>query len=403
MGIPRFRDTLWVVLAVTAGVLVVLPSAAMADTENVVFTIDPTQSTINLSGNSNNYGNFVPIAPGSDTSSVDGHFLVAFDPLTNTPSTIQFVPNDGYYEQNTSMDLALPGAGVVAGYAGLSWDFNSAPLTGSNGVYTATTTSFTVLTGGYHYTIASSGQTISGSDVGVTDPLSAGTWTLSQSPANSGNWTLGLSAQYTSGLDGGATFGTGTELFKLNAVSTAQFGTGNVATVAPTDTQASALGGSATPGGVSINFGGATNGGTFSAQQIPNSTGLPQQAIIAAQSNPIFAASTADLSLNPQIWSVDYTGLQTGQSATLVFHYDPSLLPAGTDQSTLGIWHFDKTDNAWVFGGTVNTTDHTISFTTSSFSPFELGIKAAPEPASIVMLGLGLAGLVGHRLRRRRS
>ena len=152
---------------------------------------------------------------------------------------------------------------------------------------------------------------------------------------------------------------------------------------------------------MSINFGSPTNGGTFTAQQIPNATGLSQQAIAAAQNNPIFAASTGDLSVNPQIWSVDYTGLQTGQSATLVFHYDPSLLPAGTDQSTLGIWHFDKIANAWVFGGTVDTTDHTISFTTSSFSPFELGVKATPEPATIVLFGLGLAALAAARLRRR--
>ncbi len=104
--------------------------------------------------------------------------------------------------------------------------------------------------------------------------------------------------------------------------------------------------------------------------------------------NPIFAASTADLSVHPQIWDVEYTGLQKGQDATLVFHYDPSLLPAGTDQSQLGIWHFNTTANAWQFGGTVNTTDHTITFVTGSFSPFELGVKTVPEPATIVLVGL---------------
>jgi hypothetical protein len=196
---------------------------------------------------------------------------------------------------------------------------------------------------------------------------------------------------------------TTTEKFTLNALSTAHFGASNITTVAPTDTHADVLGGAAATGGVSINLPGDTNGGTFSAQQIPNNTGLSQQAIQAAQANPIFAASTADLSVHPQIWNVEYTGLQSGQDATLVFHYDPSLLPAGTDQSQLGIWHYNSIGKDWEFGGTVNTTDHTITFVTSSFSPFELGVKAVPEPATIVLGGLGMLGLLFAKLRKRHA
>ena len=152
---------------------------------------------------------------------------------------------------------------------------------------------------------------------------------------------------------------------------------------------------------MSINLPGPTSGGTFTAQQIPNPSGLSQLAITAGQNNPVFAASTGDLSVNPQIWTVEYTGLQTGQTASLVFHYDPTLLPAGTDESKLGMWHFNGT--TWDFGGTVNATDHTITFVTSSFSPFELGISV-PEPSTFMLAGLGVAGLgfaaVRKKLRR---
>jgi PEP-CTERM motif len=373
-------------------------SFARADDQQVVFTIDQSQSTFQYSTVGGIYGTYVPVSPGSDTSSVSGHFLVNFDPLTDNPTSIQFIGGNGYYQQDNPMVVRSVTPGVVINYTGLSWDFNSPVLTGTNGVYPANTTQFNVLAGGLTETFTDNSSEFFPA-VPYQDHVTAGQWTLAETGGpGSGDWTLSVAGQYTEPAGSGPRSSTGT--FTLNAVSTAHFGATNITTVLPTATQASVLGGSSTPGGVTMDLSAASNGGTFTAQQIPNSGGLSQQAITAAQNSPVFALSTSTLSANPQIWTVEYTGLQSGQDATLVFHYDPSMLPAGTDQSQLGMWHFDTAANAWQFGGTVNTTDHTITFVTSSFSPFELG-KAVPEPSSVAMLGIGSVALAGYALRRR--
>jgi len=369
---------------------------AVADTQNVVFTIDSTQSSLKYSLTGGNYSPFTTTTAGSDTSAVDGHFLVKFDPLTHTPASIQFIQNDGYFQQTSPVSVksvnASPSMQVT--YQDLNWDFYSPVLTGSNGVFPATTTSFKVLSGTLTEKFTNSQNDFD--ETGYTGTVTSGLWTLSESTAGSGDWKLQVSGFFIPpiGPQGG------TEKFTLSAVATAHYGSANVTTLAPTDTTASVLGGSSAIGGVSINLPGNSNGGTFTAQQIPNETGLSQQAIAAAEKNPIFALSTDSLSVHPQIWSVDYNGLQSGQAATLVFNYDPALLPVGTDESKLGIWHFNKIGNAWEFGGTVNTTDHTITFVTTSFSPFQLGVNV-PEPAACVLAGLGLVALCFAGLRKR--
>ena len=102
---------------------------------------------------------------------------------------------------------------------------------------------------------------------------------------------------------------------------------------------------------------------------------------------------------------MQYSGFLNDTTVELVFHYDPSLLPVGTDESQLGIWHFNTTLGVWQFGGTVNTADHTITYTTDSFSPFELGIATVPEPSTLVLGGLGLAVLccLSRRVKRGRK
>src|SRR6185295_8381305 len=102
------------------------------------------------------------------------------------------------------------------------------------------------------------------------------------------------------------------------------------------------------------------------------------------------------------IWNVNYGGSLNGGTATLVFHYDPTLLPSGVAESDLVIWHFNSVNGQWEHGGTVNTLDNTITYVTASFSPFELGTALVPEPSSMALAALGGIALAGWAWRRRK-
>jgi hypothetical protein len=397
-------------------VLVACGSSAIA--ENIIFTIDPNQSSITLTGSETTYGPFEEQSTGSGTAPVDGHFLVSFDPLSATPSTLQFIGGHGYYKVATPY-TASPGIGgfgspapanVALKTAGneafvavrdWAWDFSSSPISRVGGAFPATATSFTLLGGGmdYNYTVIppydsypTAGST---SFVPFSDSLTGGSWTLSESSLGSGDWTLAFNGHY----DFGENRPRGTFTASATSVSTAHFGTANIAAVTATDTHAQALGGATATGGVTADFSQPTSGGTLSVQQLPSNTGLTQTALAAAGTNPIFGVSSADLSVTPQIWNVDYSGTLDGALATLVFHYDPSLLPAGTDQTKLGIWHFSTVTNTWNFGGTVDTLNDTITYVTDSFSPFALGV---PEPSTFALGILGALALAAFGRRRRR-
>jgi hypothetical protein len=344
----------------------------MAQATEIIFTIDPSQSTQVFAGEYPGYGSFVPQTPGSLSAPVSGHFLVSFDPSTSTPATLQFIGGHGYWQPAMS-HLGLPGPGgsgtpALANFAGdlpggvlpwsirdLVYDFSSPVLSGSGGVFPATTTSFTVTSGGME----------AGAGFGFID-------------------YVGSSNQMDSG------------------VSTAQFTpAANTVTVAPTETHAEALGGSTSVGGVSADFSGETSGGNLSVQQVPNNTALSQAAVEAAETNNTFAVSTSTLEANPQIWNVDFDGDLQGATATLVFAYDPALLPVGVNETDLGIWHFNSILDDWEFGGTVDTLANTVTFVTDSFSPFMLGV-AVPEPATISLLLAGVVAIIGLRTMRRR-
>ena len=426
----RFFRTgsLWLLLAV----VVPCGTAAAAD-QNVIFTIDSSQSTENWSGLDNTYGPYSAQSTGSLSAPVEGHFVVAFDPTNDTPSTIQFLSNsahnDGYFQLDNSTQSAQPfgtpaneaataGANSQFAIRNLTWAFSSPAITSTSSVGTSTTyggtsTSFFVTKGGIDFT--TSNGPASSSYVGSTGSLTGGTWTLAESAAGSGNWTLTLNGHYDYTYNTGSGGTTGSLSASGVVVSTAHFAVGtpnsnvsagSVATVPQPTTggvEAQVLGGAGTTGGVTLDFGQTITGGAVTIQQVPSIPALTPAAVAAGEANPIFALSTADTVIGaPQIWSVNFAGALNGSSATLVFNYDPSTLPVGTDQSQLGIWHFNENTGHWEFGGTVDVADHTITFVTSSFSPFSLGIQAVPEPATIVLALGGLLSMAYVAWRRRK-
>ena len=99
---------------------------------------------------------------------------------------------------------------------------------------------------------------------------------------------------------------------------------------------------------------------------------------------------------------VDFDGvLAPGSTVELVFAYDETLLPPGTDESLLGIWHFNSNINDWEFGGTVDTVENTVTYVTDNFSPFQLGL--VPEPSTLALAAFGFIALAARCLRRRQA
>lgn len=157
--------------------------------------------------------------------------------------------------------------------------------------------------------------------------------------------------------------------------------------------QLAAGGGTGTVGGIQVDPSMITSNGNLTAGYAATSTANLADTIGAAaagQINFALAGSTV------QAWDVQYTGVLTGTN-TVVFHYDPTLI-GNTPEADLRIEHF--VNDAWVVpaGQVVDTTAHTITFQTDSFSPFVLA--QVPEPSSVALLAIGaLAACVVTRKR----
>ena len=150
-----------------------------AATQQVVFTIDPFHSTLSESAIGGTVSPFAPTTPGSDTSNVTGHFLVSFDPLTNVPANIQFINDNGYYQQTGPISVQSAVPGVFFNYTNLNWDFSSPVISGTSGVFSATTTGFNVRTGATEFIPNNPTETFN--ETGVVGTLTGGQWTLTQS------------------------------------------------------------------------------------------------------------------------------------------------------------------------------------------------------------------------------
>ncbi len=401
---------------------------AVASPVDVVFTIDPTQSTVAWSGTDNSYGAFSAQSPGSLSSPVSGNFVLAFDPSTDNPTSIQFVGNNpgnnnAYYTAATNLTGTTGGGEVQFSLQNLTFSLNSAALpaattSGLTETFSGTSTNYAVTQGGIVFTTPNGVNGNSTDYVGSTGSLSTGTFTLKETAPGSGQWTLGIAGTVTytySGGAGGAGYGTGGTLTATgNQFATATYSVNNQTSVpsSPSTPVTVTVPGSSPNSAVTATLPAGTSSGTLSVQQVPGITSLTQAAVTAGQNNPVFALSTSNTSIGaPQIWTVQFTGSLGGGLTTLTFDFDPSTIPAGTPLSSLGIWHFDDnpadaTYDQWVFlTGPISVYSgyDTITVQTSSFSPFELGASPAPEPATIVLAGFGLLPLAFGCRRKRRA
>jgi hypothetical protein len=360
--------------------------AMPARAAQVVFTIDPAQSGHDLSAVDTSavdpHGTYVPTSPGSMSTTLSGNFVVDFDPTTNTPTSLSFKGGQGYFRFDSALSAHTADAQLTIDFTPVTWDFDGTVANSAECFRPHRT--FTLLSGSLTRSIRAHLDSSITTTFRRSRPRQ---WPLTIAKSGAADWTRRSSTGCTNrhmalrhvGLDDA----------QRPCGATAHYGLEERRPWLPPETLTRWA--RLTTGGVSINFSDATSGGTFSVQQLPNQTSLDQTATPRV--------STRCLPCRPRRFRRPNLGGglhgTIGTAATLVFAYDPTLLPLGFDESTLGIWHFNKLTSAWEFGGQVDTVNDTITFETTSFSPFQLGV-AVPEPSSVVLAAGGLLGLVGY-------
>jgi hypothetical protein len=445
-----FRRTAFFCCAMICGALSIIPSPAQAQTQNIVFSIDPT-STESISGTDPSGVPFTQQASGSLSSTVSGGFTVAFDPTTDLTSavstTIQFPSaTTGYFQLSSSNTTGNPGiagsstpapanfdaqgtGGFSFAWRDIGWNFHSnaaMPSTSisggvasfdAHGADTTHASLFNVNNANFDLnnqtTSPPSGFVNANYAGSLNNRVDSGAgWQLSEPSA--GVYSLHFTGNYTYGYSGNGNSAQSI-VFHSDITATAHFSAAaNIAAVPPqnnsTPTTVVVTAGApnaSAPGAVALTLPptNTSNVTSVSVQQIPI-TGITQAAVNAAQSIPVFAAALSNAAAGQpnaqvQVWEVNPAGfLNDGsQTATLVFNYDPTLFP-GVDPSQLGIWHFNTLTSHWDFGGTVDPVAHTITYTTHSFSDFIFA--PVPEPSTFVLAGASLAalGYLGWRRRR---
>ncbi len=145
-------------------------------------------------------------------------------------------------------------------------------------------------------------------------------------------------------------------------------------------------GGSSHVGGVDFEFDDITNEGTFFGDYAE----ADEAEMFERENEGDFALPSFDKPSGSitQLWHLEYNGSHTG-AIHLTFAYNPSLLPAGFDETTLAIYHYNGT--LWEkLPGTVNTVAKTLTVSTTSLSPFALGVQ--PSTISITAAGGTVTG-----------
>lgn len=157
----------------------------------------------------------------------------------------------------------------------------------------------------------------------------------------------------------------------------------------------SANGGSHVPGGVDFSFENVTLVGDFFAEYEACDAAEVAARIAAGE----FPSPTFPYAGPLQLYELEYDGDYTG-NVTLVFGYDPLLLPPTLDETTLVMYHLRG--NAWQSeGGVVDPLAHTITITTDVLGIFALGVASEPGSRTIlqwrsvrVHTGIGPVGIV---------